>query len=89
MAEHENITAMEETNNPKPSNLEDKDKGMEIDPSKLVQAIVADRDFISSISAAILTNIAPQLKHMGDREHQCQNCWVFCPNRYNKSRSIF
>ena len=66
MAEHENITAMEETNNPKPSNLEDKDKGMETDPSKLVQAIVADRDFISSISAAILTNIAPQLKHMGE-----------------------
>ena len=66
MAEHENITAMEETNNPKSSNLEDKDKGMETDPSKLVQAIVTDRDIISSISAAILTNIAPQLKHMGE-----------------------
>ena len=64
MAEQENITAMDETHNPEPSNLNDEDKGMKSDPTKLVQAIVADRDFISSIPAAIMTTITPQLKHM-------------------------
>ena len=48
--------AMDETHNPEPSNLNDEDKGMKSDPTKLVQAIVADRDFISSISAAIMTD---------------------------------
>ena len=37
---------------------------MKTDPTKLVQTIVADREFISSISAATFTNIAPQLKHV-------------------------
>ncbi len=64
MAEQENITAMEETDNPNPSNREDNDEGMLTDPTKLVQAIVADRDFISSISTAIMNNIALQLKHV-------------------------
>ena len=64
MAEQENITALEETDNPNPSNREDNDEGMLTDPTKLVQAIVADRDFISSISTAIMNNIAPQLKHV-------------------------
>ena len=46
MAEHENITAMDETHNPEPSNLNNKDKGMKSDPTKLTQAIVADRDYL-------------------------------------------
>ena len=50
MAEQEKITAMDETQNPEPSNLNDEDKGMQSNPTKLVQAIVANRDFISSIS---------------------------------------
>ena len=66
MAEQENITAMEKTSNPNPSNCEDKDKGMQSDPTKLVQAIVADRDFILSISTAIMNNIASHLKHMSE-----------------------
>ena len=64
MAEQENITAMDKTHNPEPSNRNSEDEGMKSDPTKLVQAIVADREFISSISAAIFTNIAPQLKHV-------------------------
>ena len=43
MAEQENITAMDGTHNLEPSNLNDEDKGMKSDPTKLVQAIVADR----------------------------------------------
>ena len=87
MAEQENITAMDETHNPEPSNLNDEDKGMKSDPTKLVQAIVADRDFISSISAAIMTTITPQLKHMVEHTNN-EYVGFSAQNNCNKSRSI-
>ena len=71
MAEQENITAMEETDNPNPSNREDNDEGMLTDPTKLVQAIVANRDFTSSILTAIMNNIALQLKHVCENTPEC------------------
>ena len=54
MAEQGNITAMDKTHNPEPSNLDDEDKGIKTDPTKLVQAIEADREFMSSFSEAII-----------------------------------
>ncbi|XP_028411552.1 uncharacterized protein LOC114534197 [Dendronephthya gigantea] len=54
-------------NNPDPSTRENTIEGRNADPKNLAQAIVADREFITSISAAILENIAPQLaRHTGN-----------------------
>ena len=54
MAEQENITAMDKTHNPEPANLDDEDKGIKTNPTKLVQAIEADREFMSLFSETII-----------------------------------
>lgn len=69
MAEHEIILASERednTSDPDPSNHKDQVGGMHLDSGKLVQAIVADRGFISTLSAAVLSNIGPQLNSQDD-----------------------
>ena len=69
MAEHENLAAVDDMNNP------------DLFPKNLAQSIVDDRDLLASISAAIFDYLAPQLKHVEDNSGATYNCWVFCPNR--------
>ncbi len=69
MAEQEIIVSSEKEDNPShpnASNHEDQVGGMHLDSGKLVQAIVADRGFLSTLSTAILSNIGPQLNNSQD-----------------------
>ena len=69
MAEPEIVVASEIEDNPshpEASNHESQVEGMHPNPGQLVQAIVADRGFISMLSSAILSNIGPQLNKSQD-----------------------
>ncbi len=68
MTEQEIIVSSEKEDNPSHPDASNEDQvgGMHLDSGKLVQAIVADRGFLSTLSAAILSNIGPQFNNSQD-----------------------